>query len=137
MRGSVNLTKKEAGQLYYIDKETAMWQRELYKIQNRSYINSPQVTGMPFVGGTSDKTAANAINVVDLEKKIIENEAKASKLREEILLFIAELDDACDRMIVVQRAMCKKSWNEVASIIGGNNTENSVRMRFDRLFEKK
>lgn len=128
------MTKREAGQLYHIRKEISIWQNELNKLQNKSYIKSPEVTGMPMGSGTSDKTADRSVEEVELERMIREYESKASKLEKEIMMFIASIEDSCDRMIVVLRVMCRMTWNEVAREIGGGNTEDGVRKRFERLF---
>ena len=49
--------------------------------------------------------------------------------------FIASVDDSRVRRIINLRFLESKSWNEVADAIGGGNTENSVRMIFNRFME--
>ncbi len=46
--------------------------------------------------------------------------------------FIRTLSDSHIRRIVTLRIVKNMSWNEVANSIGGGNTEDSVRMMFNR-----
>jgi chromosome segregation ATPase len=46
--------------------------------------------------------------------------------------FISEIKDSHIRRIVHLRIVDGRSWNEVADCIGGGNTEDSVRMAFNR-----
>lgn len=50
--------------------------------------------------------------------------------------FIASIDDSRIRRIINLRFIEGKSWNEVADNIGGGNTEDSVRMAFNRFMGK-
>lgn len=51
--------------------------------------------------------------------------------------FICSISDSHIRRIVRLRAVESMSWNEVAAQIGGNNTEDSVRMMYNRYFKKQ
>ena len=50
--------------------------------------------------------------------------------------FIASLDDSRMRRIINLRFIENKTWNDVAMEIGGGNTEDSVRMMYNRFMEK-
>lgn len=50
----------------------------------------------------------------------------------EVEEFIASVDDSRMRRIINLRFIEKLSWNKVADNIGGGNTEDSVRMMFNR-----
>lgn len=130
------MTKKEASQLYYINREIQMWQRELQKLRNQSHIKGQQLTGMPFVGGISSSIADKIIKSLEIEEKIHELENKASEQRIKILKFIEGIEESCDRQIVYLRAAQCMSWRKIAYEVGGNNTEDGVRKRYDRLFER-
>ena len=49
--------------------------------------------------------------------------------------FISSLSDSHIRRIVTLRVVKNMSWGEVAANIGGGNTEDSVRMMFNRIFK--
>ena len=55
------MTREELKQIYYINKEIKMWQRELDRLQCKSLIGSQSLDGMPKGSGTSDKVANLAI----------------------------------------------------------------------------
>ncbi len=131
------MTKKECDQLYYINKEIKMWEKELEKIKNKSYINSQKITGMPFVQGTSDKTAERAMLEVAYEKIVNNIKTVASLKKMDIMNFIQSIESSSDRQIVFLRAASCLPWSIVADELGGDNTEDSVRMKYLRLFEKK
>ena len=50
--------------------------------------------------------------------------------------FIASIDDSRMRRIINLRFIENLSWNKVADHIGGGNTEDSIRMAFNRFMEK-
>lgn len=54
----------------------------------------------------------------------------------EIEKFIADISDINIRRIVNLRFIENMKWNDVATCIGGGNTEDSVRKAFDRYMEK-
>ena len=43
----MKLTKDELKQIYYINKEIQMWQRELEKIRSQGLVKSPTISDMP------------------------------------------------------------------------------------------
>lgn len=57
---------------------------------------------------------------------------KTNKVEE----FIASVDDSRMRRIISLRFIECLSWNKVADHIGGGNTEDSIRMAFNRFIEK-
>lgn len=50
--------------------------------------------------------------------------------------FIASINDSRMRRIVNLRFIQNLSWNKVADRIGGGNTEDGIRMSFDRFMQK-
>lgn len=74
----------------------------------------------------------------------INNEIKELERRYEKLLhttnnvmeFIDSVSDSLMRMIITYRIIENYSWKQVADAIGGNNTEGSVKMAFQRFMEK-
>ena len=129
------LTRKELQQIFYINKEIQMWQNELAKLRAKQLVGSPKITDMPKGGlivGLDDYVA----DVADLEATIKGLLAKLQIKRKEIMEYIFNIDDEFIRQIVYLRNVCLMSWNEVANSIGGGNTENSVRMAYNRYFQK-
>ena len=131
------VTKEELKQIYYINKEIKMWQKELDRLECKSLVKGQEITDMPFGSGTSDKVADLAIEKADI-RLIIEGKLKEIQLqRKRIIEYIDSIDDSLLRQIMFFRNVSCMSWNQVANEIGGNNTENSVRMMYNRHFIKE
>lgn len=132
------MTKKEAGQLYYLNKEVEMWQRELAAERSKSLIQGKQLTGTSSGNkGFSDMVAGKAMRELKIEEKIKELEYRTAEEKDRILTYIQSLEDSIDRQIVWLRAARCMSWRAIASELGGYNSEDSVRKRYDRLFDKE
>lgn len=80
-----------------------------------------------------------------LSKKLLLNNRKSTlellefsllKKTNEVEEFIASLDDSRIRRIINLRFLENKTWLQIAHIIGGN-TEDSVRMSFNRFIDQK
>lgn len=126
------LTKEDLKQIYYLNKEVKMWQRELEKLQCQSLIKGQEITGMPFGSGTTDKVGRMATDIVDIEVIIRGKLAEIQVQQKRIIQYINSIDDSLLRQIVFLRNVSCMSWNEIAGEIGGNNTENSIRMLYNR-----
>lgn len=101
-------------------------------------IQSFQIEGVPLKEYSERKTDL-------LQKKLLLNSRKSTleilefdllKKTNEIEEFIANIDDSRMRRIINLRFIEGLSWEKVAICIGGNNTEDSVRMSFNRFMDK-
>ncbi|MEG0919413.1 MAG: hypothetical protein RSE61_05715 [Anaerovoracaceae bacterium] len=126
------MTKKELNQVYYLNKEIEMWKQQLAKINLG--IPNLKVDGMPRSQRSPDETGDNIVNAADIESRI-------NSLLEELLIkqkclidFISSIDDSVLRQILNYRCLQLKPWNDVADLIGGCNTSDSVRQMFHRNF---
>lgn len=54
----------------------------------------------------------------------------------EVESYISKIKDSRMRRIINLRFLENKSWNQVADRIGGGNTENSVRIAFERFVKR-
>lgn len=133
------MTREELSQIYYINKEIAMWEKELEHIRESSMMKSKKITGMPFANtnDTGDPTADLSMKMLDIEMIIVGKKKELEYKRIEILKYINDIEDSMMRMIVKFRCVDCKRWEEVAMLIGGNNTEDSCRMQFNRMFKRK
>lgn len=76
-----------------------------------------------------------------LEKKILLHNRKSTldilefdllRMTNEVEEYIASLDDSFIRRIINLRIIEQLTWNKIADRMGGGNTEDSVRMAFNR-----
>ena len=112
-----------------------MWQKELDEIECKSLIKGQVITGMPYGSGISDPTF-NIVAEREKYRKIIDGKlAEIQIARAKITDYICGIDDSLLRQVMFLRNVSCMSWGRVANEIGGSNTENSVRMIYNRHFE--
>jgi len=132
------VTKEELKQIYYINKEIRMWNKELESLQCKSLDLGQRITGMPHSSsGISDKVGELAVNITDIEAIIRGKSAEIQIQRKRIIEYINGIDDSLLRQITFLRNVSCMSWKQVAIEIGGGNTPDSVRVAYDRYFENK
>lgn len=130
------MTKEELSQIYYLNKEIRMWQKELERLECQSLLKGQQLTGMPGISGNGDGTGELAVKKADI-RCIIEGRLKEIQLqREKIIEYINSIDDSFMRQIIFYRNVSCMSWRQVAAEIGGNNTEDGIRMLYNRFVKK-
>lgn len=131
------LTKEKLEQIFYIDKEIRMWQKELEKLRSRSLAKASPLTGLPRQrGGLAGGIADYAADLVDIEAVLTALLVKAQLQQKEILDYIDKLEDSLMKQIIYYRNVCCLTWNEVARGIGGNNSEESVKKIYSRFVQK-
>lgn len=85
------------------------------------------LTGMPHAPGVKDKVGDLAAEIADMDARIEYLEAKIKQDEREILEYIRAIDDDQLRLIFRLRFIRCLTWGEVASVIGGRNTEDAVK----------
>lgn len=128
------MTREELKQIYYLNKEVKMWQKELERLQCMSLIKGQQITGMPHVPGVSDKVGDLAATMADIEVIIRGKLAEIQMQRKRIIEYINSIDDSLLRQIIFLRNVSCMSWNQIANELGSN--ENCVKQIYSRHFRK-
>ena len=113
------MTKRELVQLYYLNREIINDTEELVKLKIR------QKEGQ----GRSKITEEY---IAECEKEIVEKIRKCTKLRDRVKTFINSIDDSLTRQVFYYRYSKCMRWQQVACIIGGSNTADSVRKIAER-----
>lgn len=142
------MTRKEVTQIYHYSKEIEKLERDIDELQERrsqiedSVLRSPKLDGMPRSGKGSNSTTETA-GILAAEIKQLINEQvqtierykyKIEMKRKEIYEYITSLEDPQLEQIIMYRCINLCTWDQVAAYVGGQNTEDSVRMRFNRHF---
>lgn len=70
------------------------------------------------------------------EAQLVSYQIQQMELVNEIERFLQGVDDAAMRRIIDYRIVRQLSWNRVADLMGGDATEDSVRIAFSRFMEK-
>lgn len=129
------MTKHELEQVYYINRELKMWERELERLRCRSL--SPQGgNGGVHGSGVSDPVAALAERRIALEAKIAAKQQELQEARDRAVLFIETIPDSLTRQVVYYRCVSLMSWRRVAYEVGGGNTAEGVRKIYIRFLKR-
>lgn len=131
------MTREEVNQIYYIDREIEMWKRQLTDLKQGSKVKAQTVTGMPHANTnlTADPTGEEAGRILEIEEVIQRKLGQIQQQKKKVYAYIAILEDSLMRQIIMHRCITLCSWQEVAMYVGGGNTADSVRKRFNRHFE--
>lgn len=129
------MTKEELKQIYYINGEIKMWQRELERLQCKSLVKGQEITDIPRGSGTSDKVADLAIERTEVEAIINGKLAEIQVQRKKIMEYINGVEDSLLRQIMFFRNVSCMSWNQVARELG--KTETCVKQIYSRHFRKE
>ena len=128
------MTREELKQIYHINREIKMWQRELDRLQCKSLIGGQSLDGMPKGSGTSDKVADLAVEKTEIEEIINGKLTEIQVQRKRIMNYINNIEDSLLRQIVYLRNVSCMNWKQVAREL--NSTENCVKQIYSRHFRK-
>lgn len=120
------MTIKELSQLYHLNREIEQEKFRLRELEAAATDTSAKISGLPHVGGLSDKTAI-AAQIAD-SKAIIEAKIALSVVEYNRLnRYINSVEDSLTRQILTLRFVDGLSWEQVAASIGSGVTKDSVK----------
>ena len=128
------MTSKQLDQVFNLTRE----KRELEKM----LLEIPDITAVRYdsIGVSNSGISSPVQKIAEQREKIRElismKLAEISVAEREILEYIFSINDSQIRRIMRLRHIELKSWLQVANIIGGNNTADSVRMMHDRYLKE-
>ena len=128
------MTSKQLDQVFNLTRE----KRELEKM----LLEIPDITAVRYdsIGVSNSGISSPVQKIAEQREKIRElismKLAEISVAEREILEYIFSINDSQIRRIMRLRHIELKSWLQVANIIGGNNTADSVRMAHDRYLKE-
>lgn len=108
----------------------------LENLQAAVFPKTPQITDMPRSHGNQDKVGDLAIEIADLEARIEYYKSVIADNQDEIEKFVKSIDDFYIKTIFRLRFERGLRWREIAYIIGGGNTEQSVKSAAYRYLKK-
>ena len=108
------MTTRELGQLYYLKREIAMYEREIAHLRRNREDDGAEI-----------------------ETALREKKKSAEQERLRLELFIAGIPDSLVRQIFTLRFCESYSWAQVALAVGGGNTADGVRMICTRYLAEK
>jgi hypothetical protein len=133
-RSNDGVTEKEIAQVYFLRKEIKMWEEELRKL---GLYRSPAFDGIGGGSAVSNPTAAYVERCEKL-RAIIDGKKSEIEIQERAITdYIMSVTDSWMRQILYMRHIKLYSWRQIARHMGGNNTEDGIRMAHKRFFHKK
>lgn len=131
------MTKAELSQIYWLNKEIAMWQQKLDRLESQSLIKGQQITGMPAGGSrTTSKVEEQVLKREEIREHIQKLIARAAMEEARLMEYLKGVEDTFVRQIIVYRFMDLMPWSKVAQKMGAGYTSDSVRMAVDRYLKK-
>lgn len=131
------MTIEELKQYQHLKNEVRFWQRELEEELRKSYVKSPQLTGLPGSRTLPDITAQRAIETEEITRTVQMMQRRAERKLREIAAFIKQVEDPLIRAVLYGRYVKGLSWNRLADTMGGKNTPDNLRMLHNRFFRKQ
>jgi hypothetical protein len=127
------LTRKEIEQIYYINREIEMWQKELERLECKSLIKSHIISDMP--RGTGVSAEDMAIEKADIELVIKGLLAKLQIQRKRTLEYIESQEDSLLRQVMYLRVVSNLKWYQVGREL--NITGESASKMYHRHFKRE
>ncbi len=118
---------RQLSQLYYLNMLIKRNERRLEEMRDRLTNISPKLSGMPGQPGASDAIGSTMPEIVDLIRQIEVEKAAYVEEKAKLESYLNCIEDAQVRLIFVLRFVDLKTWNEVADVLGGNNSADSVK----------
>lgn len=129
------MTKKELKELYYLQREIRNDEQRLIELEAAATGTTAPLTGMPHGGSLSDKTAL-AADIADLKTIIQSKQTMCIAMYNKIMRFVACIDDSLIRQIIMHRHLDMMTWRDIAQKIGGGNSEDGLRMMYERYLKR-
>ena len=121
------MSLKELSRYYRLHMRLERNQEILRSLENAAHPVAQALTGMPHASGVTDKVGDLAVEIADLKNRIQALEAELAREETRLNSFISTIENDQTRTIFRLRFLRCLTWGEVAAVIGGRNTENSVK----------
>lgn len=121
------MTVQELQQLFYLNKLIEHERERLEELRSALSLQSPVLTDMPKAPGAKDKIGAIVPDIIDQEAEIEKNLQAYMAARDKLTEYINRVPNARIKTILILRFIDQKPWQEVAEVIGGRETEYSVK----------
>lgn len=118
---------QELSRYYNLQKKLERNREMLLSLSAAAEPGAQALTGMPYSSGVPDKVGELVAEMEDLDQRILALEAECECEKKKLKAYTDKIDDDQTRMIFRLRFLHCMTWGEVAAIIGGSNSANSVK----------
>jgi uncharacterized protein Yka (UPF0111/DUF47 family) len=108
-------------------KEIIQLEQRIDEIRFAIGLQSPKMDDMPHYSSTISIVEQTVCVLVDLCAKLEAKKFRLAKELEELEYFLDSIENSLARQILRLRYEESKKWAEVARLVGGNNTDESVK----------
>lgn len=122
------MTLQELNQFFRLVEQLNKACELLASLEDSAAPKSPVLNGLPGAPGYGDNVCALAIEIADMRARVEFLMNETEQKRREVERYINGIPEDQVRLIFRLRFLRGLSWGEVAAIIGGGNTKDSVRM---------
>ena len=130
------MTTKELSQIYYLNREIDICQKQLEKLEQQRGLNAVKLDDMPHAKGVvKSQVEELAAEIVDLQAIIHAKQIECLHEQNRLRRYIREIPDMQTQQIFELRFVECLSWIQVADRIGGNSAD-SVKKRCYRYLKK-
>lgn len=132
-------TIQDLKRVQYLNKEIETLSKILDKIKLGSVVGAKSYRDTESTAKyyKLSKGEKRTVEIESLETEIANRMVELHILYQQILHWIFGIDDALIRLIFEEKYLNCRTWNQVADIVGGQNTEDSVKKMAYRYLEKK
>lgn len=130
------MTKRELSQLLWLNREMIDQHDRIAELEEYITDCTAQLSDMPKARGKQDQLAACVAEIADLKELLNLNQQKRGYEIGRLYRFIDNIEDAYIRIILSMRHIHGMDWQQVARVVGGGNTADSVRMAHDRFLRQ-
>ena len=121
------MTLGELNGHYELRQRLAKAQELLYALRASAAPGAQALTGMPHGTGVRDKVGDLAVEIAEAETDLTLLQKEIETQERTVLSFIGTISDLQTRMVFRLRFIRGLTWGEVAEVVGGRNTEDSVK----------
>ena len=121
------MTVQELQQLFYLNRLIDHEKERLEELRSTLALQSPALTDMPKAPGARDKIGDIVPAIVDQAAEIENALLEYQIQRERLQRYIDSIPFPKIKLIMILRFLHQKTWQEVADMIGGKETEYSVK----------
>lgn len=121
------MTLKMLSKYYELRKKLMLYEDTLGSLRAAAESITPKLSDMPKSPNAQDKVSKFVAQIVDLEKQISELKSDINRERQAVMDFVESIQDGFIKTIFSLRFIGCMTWAEIAEVVGGDNTEDSVK----------
>ena len=130
------MTLKELSKLRYLKTLIMLTSSRIKSLEEKLDVGAQVFSDMPKKPGTSDPIGDTVPEIVDKKNSLIQQKIQYEEEKRRIESYIYSVEDYQVRAILILRFIERMKWSEIADVISGGNTEDSVKKACYRYLEK-